>query len=210
MCEPRYIARLARGSAEMKHIPNALTIARIIVTPMLLVLLLTGTFIGQLSALILFILAAISDYLDGKLARVYKAGSRLGQFLDPFADKVLVLGTFAVLSYLLPNQVPWWGVVLIALRDVGVTWLRSHAEARNRSLCTLPIAKAKTAVQLTFIITLLVLLTAEKLPALGVVHEAVVWILDSPIIFIAMMFVVAFTLYTGIIYLFKQEYNAPV
>ncbi len=194
----------------MKHVPNALTIIRIIVTPVLLVLLLSGTFVGNLSALILFVLAAISDYLDGKLARVYKVGSRLGQFLDPIADKVLVLGTFAVLSYLLPTQVPWWGVLLIALRDAGVTWLRSWAESRNRSLRTLPIAKAKTAVQLTFLITLLVLLTAERLPGVDVVREAANWILNSPIIFIGMMLVVLFTLYTGIVYLFKQEYSSPV
>lgn len=194
----------------MKHIPNALTITRIIVTPVLLVLLLSGTFVGQLSALILFVLAAISDYLDGKLARVYQVKSRLGQFLDPFADKVLVLGTFAALSYLLPSQVPWWGVALIALRDAGVTWLRSYAEARNRSLRTLSIAKAKTAVQLTFIITLLVLLTADKLPALGVIHDLAVWLLASPIVFISMIVVVIFTLYTGVVYLFNQEYSSPV
>lgn len=194
----------------MKHVPNTLTIIRIVVTPVLLVLLLSGTFVGQLSALILFVLAAISDYLDGKLARVYKVGSRLGQFLDPFADKVLVLGTFAVLAYLLPTQVPWWGVALIALRDAGVTWLRSWAEARNRSLRTLGVAKAKTAVQLTFLITLLVFLAAEKMPGPAVVREVAAWVLNSPIVFVAMMLVVLFTLYTGVVYLFKQEYSSPV
>lgn len=192
----------------MKHVPNALTIIRILVTPVLLVLLLSGTFLGQLSALILFIFAAVSDYLDGKLARVYKVGSRLGQFLDPFADKVLVLGTFAVLAYLLPSQVPWWGVVLIALRDLGVTWLRSWAEARGRSLRTLGIAKAKTAVQLTFLITLLVLLSAEKLPAPAAIRDGAAWVFATPIVFVAMMIVVAFTLYTGVVYVFKQEYTS--
>lgn len=192
----------------MKHVPNALTIIRILVTPVLLVLLLSGTFLGQLTALTLFIFAAISDYLDGKLARVYKVGSRLGQFLDPFADKVLVLGTFAVLAYLLPSHVPWWGVVLIALRDFGVTWLRSWAEARGRSLRTLGIAKAKTAVQLTFLITLLVLLTAEKMPAPAVLRDAAAWVFSTPIVLVGFLFVVAFTVYTGVVYLFKQEYTS--
>src|SRR5690625_4516801 len=117
----------------MRHLPNAITIARILVTPVLLVLLLSGTLLGQFLALILFIGAAISDYVDGSLARRYGVGSRLGQFLDPFADKVLVLGTFAVLSYLMPDQIPWWGVLLVAVRDFAVTGLRSWVEARGKS-----------------------------------------------------------------------------
>ena len=72
----------------MKFVPNALTISRIVVTPILLVLLFWDTLVGQGSALVLFILAAISDYFDGKLARTYGVPTRLGQFLDPFADKV--------------------------------------------------------------------------------------------------------------------------
>jgi hypothetical protein len=97
-------------ASPMKHLPNALTIVRILLTPVLLWLLLIDTFWGYASGLGLFIVAAVSDYLDGMLAREYQVDSRLGQFLDPLADKILVLGTFAVLAYLMPRQVPWWGV----------------------------------------------------------------------------------------------------
>lgn len=194
----------------MKHVPNALTIVRIIVTPVLLVLLLSGTFWGQLSALILFIFAAISDYLDGKLARVYKVGSRLGQFLDPFADKILVLGTFAALAYMMPSQVPWWGVALIAIRDFAITALRTWAEARDRPLRTLPLAKAKTAVQLTFLITVLVLLVAEKIRVPAAVGDVAGWIFSTPIVYIGMMIVVIFTVFTGINYFVRQDYSSPV
>jgi CDP-diacylglycerol--glycerol-3-phosphate 3-phosphatidyltransferase len=194
----------------MKHVPNALTIVRILLTPVLLWLLLTETFWGYASALGLFIIAAVSDYLDGMLAREFKVGSRLGQFLDPLADKVLVLGTFAVLAYLMPRQVPWWGVVLIALRDVAVTALRSWAESRGRSLRTLPLAKMKTTFQLTFLIATLVFLTASRMRVPAYVAETATWILASPIIVIAFLIVVVFTVGTGVVYFVRQEYSNTV
>lgn len=191
----------------MKHVPNALTIGRIVVTPVLLVLLLTETLLGQALGLTLFVLAAISDYLDGKIARSYEVKSRLGQFLDPFADKVLVLGTFTVLIFLLPDAVPWWAVALIALRDLLVTVMRSWAEAHGRSLRTLPMAKTKTAVQLTFLITILVVMLAARLP--GVLGQVGQWILASWIPFAGMMVVTVFTVLTGVLYLLRQEYSSP-
>jgi CDP-diacylglycerol--glycerol-3-phosphate 3-phosphatidyltransferase len=192
----------------MKYVPNALTIARIVVTPVMLILLMSNTFFGLVGALALLILGAISDYLDGKIARSFKAGSRLGQFLDPLADKVLVLGTFVVLAILVPRIVPWWAIALIALRDVAVTVLRSWIESRGRSLRTLPIAKAKTGVQLGFLIALLGLMIGARLPGgTGRIFSAA---LHSEGPFIVLLFVVAFTLITGIIYLVRQEYSSPV
>lgn len=189
----------------MKYVPNALTIARIILTPLLLAALLSNTFWGLSVALGLFVLAAISDYLDGKIARSYKARSRLGQFLDPLADKVLVLGTFIALIFVVPEIVPWWAVALIALRDVGVTVQRMWVESRGRSLRTLPIAKAKTGVQIGFIIALLLLLVGARIR--GDIGAAAEWVLESPIPFIVLLLVVAFTVVTGIIYLMRQEYS---
>ncbi len=182
----------------MRHLPNALTIARIALTPVLLVLLLSGTFTGQLAALGLFVAAAISDYLDGKLARSFRARSRLGQFLDPFADKVLVLGTFICLAVLLPEQVPWWAVGIIAARDLLVTGLRTWVEARGRSLRTLPMAKTKTTVQLVFLMGMLMLLVLRRLPgALGRYAEQ---ILEGPLPLLLLIGLVALTVLTGLWY----------
>lgn len=194
----------------MKYLPNALTIVRILLTPVLLWLLLIDTFWGYASGLGLFIVAAVSDYLDGKLARDYQVHSRLGQFLDPLADKILVLGTFGVLAYLMPGQVPWWGVVLIALRDFAVTGLRSWAESRGHSLRTLPLAKMKTTFQLTFLIATLTFLAAGALPMWTVIADAARWILGSPIIIISFLIVVVFTVATGVVYFVRQEYSNPV
>ncbi len=191
----------------MKNVPNALTISRIVLTPILLVLLFSGTLLGQVGALVLFILAALSDYLDGKLARSYGVRSRLGQFLDPFADKVLVLGTFIALSVMLPALVPWWAVALIALRDVAVTGLRMWVEAQGRTLRTIPMAKAKTSLQLAFLIGMLVLLAAQRLP--GRLAELADGVLASAIPFVVLMVVVVVTVLTGVWYLLHQEYVPP-
>jgi CDP-diacylglycerol--glycerol-3-phosphate 3-phosphatidyltransferase len=191
----------------MKNVPNAITISRILLTPVVLALLFTDTFGGRLGALVVFIVAAISDYYDGKLARSFKAGSRLGQFLDPFADKVLVLGTFAALAILIPRVVPWWAVVLIAARDFLVTGLRTWHEANGRTLRTMRLAKAKTTVQLVFLIATLVLLTATEMN--GVIQSTARWVMNSPIPWYLMLFVVLFTVWTGVVYLFRGEESAP-
>ncbi|SHK11654.1 CDP-diacylglycerol--glycerol-3-phosphate 3-phosphatidyltransferase [Rhodothermus profundi] len=182
----------------MRHLPNALTIARIVLTPVLLVLLLSGTFTGQLAALGLFVAAAISDYLDGKLARSFRARSRLGQFLDPFADKVLVLGTFVCLAILLPHQIPWWAVGIIAGRDLLVTALRTWAEARGQSLRTLPLAKTKTTVQLVFLIGMLLLLVLRQMP--GTPGMYALQLLEGPVPRLFLLGLVALTVLTGFWY----------
>ena len=187
----------------MKNIPNAITIGRILLTPVVLVLLFTDSLGGRTGALVVFVLAAISDYYDGKLARSYKAGSRLGQFLDPFADKVLVLGTFVAFAVLTPRIVPWWGIVLIAARDAFVTGLRAWMEARGRSLRTLPVAKAKTTVQLVFLIAMLTIWAAARAP--GTLRDVARWALDGPLLRYAMILVVLFTVWTGVVYLIKRE-----
>lgn len=191
----------------MRYLPNVLTIIRIVITPLMLVLLMSNTLVGQAWAFVLFVIAAVSDYLDGKLARSYKARSRLGQFLDPLADKVLVLGTFAALAYLIPQVIPWWAVGLIALRDLSVTVLRARAESRGRSIRTLKIAKSKTVVQLVYLIIVLLLLAGAKAP--GDVGRLAAELLLSPIPFVVLLGVVAFTIITGIVYLLRQEYNSP-
>ena len=192
----------------MKHLPNAITIGRIVVTPILLFLLWSNTLFGIMTAFWLFVLAAISDYADGKIARSLEVNSRLGQFLDPVADKVLVLGTFVILALILPEIVPWWGVLLIAIRDGAVTTLRSWAEAHGRSIRTLQVARLKTAVQLTFLITLLFVLVLSKIP--GTVGHIGDWILESPIPYICMMVVVVITVATGVIYFIRQESAPPI
>lgn len=201
----------------MKHLPNALTIGRIAVTPVFLVLLLSGTLTGQFVALLLFIAAAITDWLDGRVARHYGVGSRLGQFLDPLADKVLVLGAFLAFLFLpedasgnrLAEPWWWWAVALIALRDVAVTVLRAWAERRGRTIQTRYAAKVKTAVQLTFLIAVQVFLVASKLTRfdgwvaeLGVFAAAVLY---GPVTGVLLLVTVVLTLWTGARYFVRHQ-----
>lgn len=189
----------------MRYLPNALTVVRILLTPVVLLLLMWQTLVGQMGAVVLFMIASASDYYDGKLARQMGARSRVGKFLDPFADKVLVLGTFGTLAILEPQAVPWWAVLLIALRDAAVTGLRTWAESRGQTIRTLPVAKGKTLAQLFFLFCMLVLRMATHLSE--PIRAEALWILDySPIPFLVLMIVVAFTVATGALYFLRLEY----
>jgi cardiolipin synthase len=94
-------------------IPNLLTILRVLLTPLLVILLLEE----RLSeALLVFIVAGVTDGLDGLIARLYKQKSRLGAILDPLADKLLLASTYALLAF--QNLVPNWLTVIVLSRDL--------------------------------------------------------------------------------------------
>ncbi|NNF04621.1 MAG: CDP-alcohol phosphatidyltransferase family protein [Rhodothermales bacterium] len=196
----------------MKHVPNALSAIRIVVTPILIWLLSVGGFAAYAWALTLFVLASISDWLDGRLARRFRAKTRIGQFLDPFADKVLVLGTFITLSVLMPERIAWMAVALLALRDLAVTGLRSWMESKGRSLTTRGSAKLKTAAQLTFLITLLTALAVSEGgatfigPGLADFARAA---LDSAALIWVLWIVVGVTLITGFQYFLDVRHDDP-
>jgi CDP-diacylglycerol--glycerol-3-phosphate 3-phosphatidyltransferase len=186
-------------STGVRYIPNVLTVARILVTPLLLLLLTVPSQEGQASAVALFVLASLSDYYDGVLARRFQVRSRLGQYLDPLADKILVLGTFGMLAVQEPTLVPWWAVGVIAFRDAAVTALRSWVEAGGRTLQTYRVAKGKTMLQLLFLFGLLVLRTATHLAA--PVGDWAAWVLyESALPGAALAIVVGFTVATGALY----------
>ena len=194
----------------MKHLPNSLTIARILLTPVFLMFILVDTFLAQLLALGVFILAAVSDWLDGLVARRFDADSELGRYLDPFADKVLVLSAFVVLPFLLPSVVPWWAVIVIAVRDVIITGLRIFASYRNRPLKTLPLAKTKTASQLAFLIVVIGLLVVRRAPDATGLNQFASDALNSNFVYFFLLIVVVLTAVTGIMYFLRQPANEPV
>ena len=186
-------------STAFHYIPNLLTVGRILVTPLLLLLLSIPSQAGQMSAVVLFVLASLTDYYDGVLARRFGARSRLGQYLDPLADKVLILGTFIALAVEAPDLVPWWAVLAIALRDVIVTGLRTWAEAYGQTLHTHRLAKGKTMLQAAFLFGVLTLRAATHFsPPL---RDAARWLLyDSDVPGLALTVVVGFTVATGALY----------
>lgn len=96
-------------------IPNLITLFRIILTPLFIIFLIQGNY-GK--ALLVFILAGVSDLADGLIARTWQQKSRLGSYLDPLADKILMAASFVTLS--IYHQIPSWLTVLVLSRDVAL------------------------------------------------------------------------------------------
>ncbi|HEY3817585.1 MAG TPA: CDP-diacylglycerol--glycerol-3-phosphate 3-phosphatidyltransferase [Polyangiaceae bacterium] len=134
------------------NIPNLLTMGRVVAIPFFVWLLDTPTPIRGFWACIVFTLAAITDLLDGYLARKLGVVSVLGKFLDPLADKLIVM---AALVWMVPmGRMPAWAVVLLLARELSVTGLRSVAASEGVVISAGNEGKTKTALQMIGIIAL--------------------------------------------------------
>ncbi len=182
----------------MQSLPNAITVFRILVTPVLVFCLFQKTLSFVSLAFVLFILGAVSDFADGYAARVLKNQSRLGRHLDPIADKIFVLGSFVALAWLYPQQVPWWAVGLIVSRDVLVTGLRMAAEFTGGSLPTIRFAKAKTVLQMTYLGLFLLTLVLQYLSGTQTLAQA---FLQGNLMYGFMIIVVIVTCLSGLSYI---------
>jgi CDP-diacylglycerol---glycerol-3-phosphate 3-phosphatidyltransferase len=131
-----------------------ITIGRLTLIPLILFHLLSGQENGDLTAFILFLIAALSDTLDGWVARRFNQVSALGKFLDPLADKMLVASTLLVLVSRGLAPVP--AVVVIILRELLVTAWRWRALRRGASFSASVAAKVKTDSQLAGIALLMI------------------------------------------------------
>ena len=131
----------------MVNLINLITIARIILAPIILLFLIFGNY---LICILLFFLAGVSDYFDGYLARKYLAESQLGEILDPIADKILIVFLLIGLSVVLDSYLIATLSSFIIAREIGVTALRDFSARNNISDRTKVtyLAKTKTSVQL--------------------------------------------------------------
>ncbi|MEI7670918.1 MAG: CDP-diacylglycerol--glycerol-3-phosphate 3-phosphatidyltransferase [Deltaproteobacteria bacterium] len=131
------------------NIPNLITLLRILLVPVVVILLIQGFFI---KALIVFVVAGLSDALDGFLARVLKQQTELGAYLDPIADKALLASTFITLSVL--HVIPGWLTVIVISRDFIILLGISVLSIMSFSVEIRPlfISKITTAVQLTTVL----------------------------------------------------------
>lgn len=157
-------------------VPNLITIARIVVCPVIFVLAIAPVASLRFWAFVLFVVAGVSDVWDGWLARKHGWVTDLGKFLDPVADKLLVASTFIPFYYISRQgpewHVPWWGplplwvVLLIFGREFLITAFRSYAVRRGIVIAAGASGKRKAVYQSLFIGGLLfwypVLMTAEE------------------------------------------------
>lgn len=142
------------------NLPTYITVGRIVVVPLLVVVLLTPVaekwfgMSGYALAIILFVVAALSDILDGQLARRRKQVSTLGKFLDPIADKLLISAALIVLVE--KHLAPSWAVVVILGREFIITGLRSVAASEGIVIQAQGMGKLKMWAQCVAIVALLV------------------------------------------------------
>ncbi len=181
----------------MKYLlPNILTGSRIVLTPIFIYFLFWGNGYGYAWALLIFILAGLTDIWDGRLARRYQVESTVGKILDPLADKILVLSAF--ISFMNMDLIYFWMVATIVLRDVIITALRFLLEYREMPMTTSKQAKSKTALQIGSIVFILTYLSLKAFQ-FSRFTDAV----DNLHVILILMYLTVFiTVYTGLDYLF--------
>lgn len=145
----------ANSVQSFKHyLPMILTYSRAAAAPFILAVLMSGmVWAGWISA-VLFVLAALTDWFDGYFARKFKVESNMGRFMDPIADKILVLG--AIVMLLSMGRVDPIMVFLFLARDIFIGGIRSVAAANNLIIAAKPFGKWKTAFQMAAIPCLLI------------------------------------------------------
>ncbi len=135
--------------------PNRLSILRILCVPLLTLLFSLSAPWCRWAAAAVFALASLTDFLDGHLARKNQWITVFGKFIDPVADKLLVLSTFVLL--LSRELIPAWMVILILARELSVDGLRLIAISNGKVIAAGPLGKIKTASQMIFLLLILLL-----------------------------------------------------
>jgi CDP-diacylglycerol---glycerol-3-phosphate 3-phosphatidyltransferase len=154
------------------NLPNSLTLVRIFLIPLLVVVLLTKFDGKELVGAAIFGVAALTDWLDGFLARRRQQVTTFGQLMDPLADKLLV--TAALISLVQMDLAPAWMVAVILGRELGVTMLRSVAYSRGITIPASPLGKVKMMSQVVAI--LLLILGREYLQDFVVLGSVALWV----------------------------------
>ncbi|HOW34845.1 MAG TPA: CDP-diacylglycerol--glycerol-3-phosphate 3-phosphatidyltransferase [Candidatus Omnitrophota bacterium] len=135
------------------NLPNKLTISRFILTFVFVFLISQNGLVPVVAAAIVFILASLTDYYDGYLAKKYNMVSDFGRLMDPIADKFLILAAF--LAFVRMHLVDDWMVVLILGREIVVTGLRVFALTKGKVLAAEKAGKHKTISQIVAIFSIL-------------------------------------------------------
>lgn len=169
------------------NLPNALTLSRILIVPLLVVVLLTQIEGREFIGLGLFLVASLTDFLDGFLARRRKEVTALGKLLDPAADKILTSAAFISLVGL--GLAPAWMVVVVIAREFAVSSLRSLAAAQDVVLAASLAGKVKTVTQ---IVAISLLIISDQLGAFDVLAPLSLWV------------ALVATLYSGIEYFVRN------
>ncbi|MBS4033779.1 MAG: CDP-diacylglycerol--glycerol-3-phosphate 3-phosphatidyltransferase [Ignavibacterium sp.] len=185
-------------------LPNQLTVLRIILTPVFLFLFLSGEPALIQISLGVFIIAALTDWYDGWLARKFNYITEWGKFWDPMADKILTSAAF--IGFVIIGLLEWWMVSLIVARDLIITLLRLYAENRGKNFVTSYYAKWKTLLQMIFLYYLIIVYTAINTQSIYSGNEIIFSILwDETFIYITMLIITVITVHSGYTYLYSNK-----
>lgn len=154
------------------NIPNKLVTARLITVPLIIISLYVDYFYAKLAATLLLIIAWLTDFFDGRIARKRGMQTNFGAFYDPFVDKILVTFTFIVLGDL--NIIPMWLVILMLLRDYLVQGIRSMVKAEG------VILKSEWSGKIKFVLQMTTLVFASLLWSLSYIYPSLNnWMLNA-------------------------------
>ncbi len=182
------------------NLPNKLTLSRVLMVPVFVAMLSIHHVAAYVAAFIIFILATITDYYDGKIARERNLITNFGKLFDPVADKVLVAAAFVMLMQLPELDVPGWTIVAILAREFLVTGARTIAASDGSVIAASRVGKLKTILQMSFIF-LFLFLAVIAFPVQSLASEAAA---ESYLWYIAVssyvgsIFIAAFTVYSGL------------
>ena len=186
---------------------NRITLSRLALTLLFVLALNSSWSYARTAALVIFLLAGISDFIDGEIARRYGNVTNFGKLMDPLVDKIMMAAAFISLVPL--KAVPAWAATAVVARDFLITGLRLMASAKGRVLPAERLGKHKTSWQIITVIFFLVLLSAIELHyadthsdwwrnAWHIAGRALIWI------------TVALTIFSGLLFAWKnRELIAP-
>lgn len=140
---------------------NRLTLSRLVLTILFVMALNSQWQYGRTMALILFVLAGVTDFVDGEIARRYESETNFGKLMDPLVDKILIAAAFISLVPL--KAVPAWAATIVVARDFLITGLRLMASAKGVVLPAERLGKHKTSWQIVTVLFFLLLLSAREL-----------------------------------------------
>lgn len=181
------------------NLANRLTVARLIFTFIFVVALSSQWAYGKTIGLVLFLLAGITDYADGKIARHFSMVTDFGKLMDPLVDKIMIAAAFICLIPL--GAIPAWVVIVVISREFLITGLRLLALSKGRVLPAESMGKHKTAWQIITVVFFLGELSVREIRRQPLPHSGI-WSCTGILLIVCAL---GFTLYSGGGYLWKNR-----
>lgn len=185
-------------------LPNQLTILRIILTPVFLFFFLSDIPVFKLISLGIYIIAALTDWYDGWLARKFNYITNWGKFWDPLADKILTSAAF--IGFVILKVLPLWMVIIIISRDFVITSLRAFADNKGFTFPTSYYAKWKTFLQMFFLYYLLIAFVGMNTYHIYFGGTDIFLVLmNETFVYIMMLIITIITFHSGITYIYTNR-----